>query len=111
VGAQGLGALLGGKPTTKSSKPDNSVNHSGERGKAGPKSDSGETKKQSASGIVGSGVGAQGLGAILGGKPTTKSSNPDNSVNHSGERGKAGPKSDSGETKKQSASGIVGSGV
>ncbi|CAM4805041.1 unnamed protein product, partial [Rotaria magnacalcarata] len=111
VGAQGLGGLLGGKPTTKSSKPDNSVNHSGERRKAGPKSDSGESKKQRAPGIVGSGVGAQGLGALLGGKPTTKSSKPDNSVNHSGERRKTGPKSDSGEKKKQRASGIVGSGV
>ncbi|CAF4429664.1 unnamed protein product, partial [Rotaria magnacalcarata] len=91
-GAQGLGALIGGKPTTKSSKPDNSVNHSGERGKVGPKSDSGESKKQRVPGIVGSGGGAQGLGALIGGKPTTKSSKPDNSVNHSGERGKVGPK-------------------
>ncbi|CAF3859926.1 unnamed protein product, partial [Rotaria magnacalcarata] len=111
VGAQGLGALLGGKPTTKSSKPDNSVNHLGERGKAGPKSDSGESKKQHTPGIVGSGGGAQGVGALLGGKPTTKSSKPDNSVNYSGERRKTGPKSDSGESKKQRAPGILGSTV
>ncbi|CAF4314462.1 unnamed protein product, partial [Rotaria magnacalcarata] len=87
------------------------LKHSGERGKAGPKSDSGESKKQRAPGILGSTVGAQGLGALLGGKPTTKSRKPDNSVNHSGERGKTGPKSDSGESKKQRAPGILGSTV
>ncbi|CAF4039331.1 unnamed protein product, partial [Rotaria magnacalcarata] len=125
VGAQGLGALLGGKPTTKSSKPDNSVNHSGERRKPGPKSDSGETKRQRASGIVGSGVGVGEtnkktsasrkattvVGLLSTAGLTTKFDKPNTSKNNLSAGDKLATTTHSGGTTKQSGPLIAGSGV
>ncbi|CAF3318545.1 unnamed protein product [Rotaria socialis] len=120
---QDLRAALPVPPPSKSGKPDNSESHSGERGKAGHKANSGEKNKKSGSSGAGSharpaplggvsnaiGNAIQGLRAALPVPPPSKSGKPDNSASHSGERGKAGHNANSGEKNKKSGSSGAGS--